>query len=209
MSGRLLLSLAAGLAVAAMVLLCAWYQLGVSMYYREHRRLDVDRSALQESLNEHQVKTGSYPAALSELNLQSDPRTASNFSFDAQGNPLDPWGTAYTYTRTVKSYELGSLGHDGRQGGSGFDSDVLLHDDARVRISIQPATFRQFVLDPATAGVRAGCMIAGLFAFVVCLVSVRGPKPLTAARLTPLLITLAMSVLVAAVLSALHIPSGH
>lgn len=42
--------------------------------------------------------------------------------------PLDPWGQPYHYespgTYGVDGYDLGSLGRDGRAGGSGEDADI-------------------------------------------------------------------------------------
>jgi hypothetical protein len=206
---RLLLSLAAGIAVAGTAYLCAWHHLRVSLYHFDHWGLDIDRGRIRDTLDAHNVKKGSYPKALSDLQLQADERTASSFSYDPQGRPLDPWKTPYVYKRTATSYEVWSLGHDGREGGSGFDTDILLDADPRVLIDIQPATLRQFTLDPASFGVQKGCLIAGLFASIVGLVTIRGPKPISAARLSILLATVVMSVFIAVVLSALHIPSGH
>ena len=43
--------------------------------------------------------------------------------------PLDPWGKPYIYrspgTVNVESYDLLTLGRDGREGGEGEDADVL------------------------------------------------------------------------------------
>ena len=45
-----------------------------------------------------------------------------------RGLPLDPWGRPYTYRSPVvgtDDYEVGTLGRDGREGGSGEDADRM------------------------------------------------------------------------------------
>lgn len=52
-----------------------------------------------------------------------------------KGVPLDPWGNAYQYTSpgTVNpsSYDLVSLGRDGKQGGEGEDADLTSWETAK------------------------------------------------------------------------------
>lgn len=45
--------------------------------------------------------------------------------------PRDPWGHAYEYRETTAGFRLWSNGADGRLGGVGLDSDVILDPGAR------------------------------------------------------------------------------
>lgn len=40
----------------------------------------------------------------------------------------DPWGNAYQYIATDRSFELYSLGADGQEGGEGFAADIRYED---------------------------------------------------------------------------------
>lgn len=51
-----------------------------------------------------------------------------------QGVPVDPWGRAYAYlspgTANPASYDLQSLGRDGKAGGTGEDADITSWESA-------------------------------------------------------------------------------
>src|SRR5262245_35117818 len=107
-----MVSFGAAVAVAVTAYLCAWYQLRVSFYYAEAVRLRVDRLDFRDALERHKAKVGSYPIDLAELQEED------------VGRRRDIWGTPYVYKRIDSSYEIWSLGHDGEEGGIGFDADI-------------------------------------------------------------------------------------
>ena len=86
------------------------------------------------ALDAYRLDNGRYPSTAQGLNaLWERP------AIDAPANwkspylrkavPKDPWGNAYVYTAPGKvnpqSYDLVSLGADGRPGGEGDDSDIV------------------------------------------------------------------------------------
>ncbi len=80
------------------------------------------------ALDQFEVDMGYYPKGKSGLNdLVQPPRDSQNWKGPYLKNdiPLDPWGNAYIYEfpgrRNPKSYDLMSMGPDGRVGG---DDDI-------------------------------------------------------------------------------------
>jgi hypothetical protein len=182
----------------------------VSLYNMNHAHLYGDRNTLISRLDEYKVQHGRYPNDLSELHLRSGSDEGwAGFTLDENRRPIGPWNAPYVYKPKKESYELWSLGHDAQEGGSGFDADIFLGSSADTPIEIPAATIQQFTLDPAAGGVRFGCALAGLFTSIVGLVTIRGSTPFSPARLVILSVTVLMSVVIAALLAALHIPSGH
>lgn len=80
------------------------------------------------ALDAFEVDNGFYPKGKSGLSdLVTQPRDAQNWKGPYMKNeiPLDPWGNAYIYEfpgkRNANSYDLMSMGPDGRSGG---DDDI-------------------------------------------------------------------------------------
>jgi general secretion pathway protein G len=83
-------------------------------------------STFATSLDMFEVDNGHYPKTLNDLIIK--PRDATNWRkyLDADTIPLDPWRNPYVYTFPGKhrpdSYDLSSMGPDGRVGG---DDDIV------------------------------------------------------------------------------------
>lgn len=75
-------------------------------------------STFATSLDMFEVDNGHYPKTLNDLNVQ--PRDASNWHQYMESIPLDPWQHPYVYVYPGKhrpnSYDLSSMGPDGRAG---------------------------------------------------------------------------------------------
>lgn len=97
----------------------------------EQARLTAAQSQISTfgtALDAFEVDMGYYPKGKSGLNdLVVSPRDGQNWKGPYMKNdiPLDPWGNAYIYEypgkRNAKSYDLMSMGPDGRAGG---DDDI-------------------------------------------------------------------------------------
>jgi general secretion pathway protein G len=90
----------------------------------------ADISTLGTVLDAFELDVGHYPLGKNGLqDLITQPRDAQNWKGpyikDATGLPLDPWGHPYVYEfpgrHTVNSYDLTSMGPDGR---IGTDDDI-------------------------------------------------------------------------------------
>lgn len=83
---------------------------------------------LRSALDIFLIETGRYPSEQEGLNalVQNTgqiPGWAGPYLRD--GNlPTDPWGGSFTYTLNQGQVRVGSLGADGRAGGTGVDADV-------------------------------------------------------------------------------------
>ncbi len=95
---------------------------------------NADVKAIASSLEMYRLDNGFYPstdqgleALVREPSGNPEPR---NWNPDGylKKLPQDPWGNAYQYeqpgTKNITSYDLYSLGADGRVGGDGFNADI-------------------------------------------------------------------------------------
>ena len=70
-------------------------------------------------------------ALVSKPSGSPEPRNWSPQGYLKKGKlPQDPWGSDYLYIASGNgsSYELYSLGADGREGGEGYDQDISSED---------------------------------------------------------------------------------
>ena len=94
----------------------------------------ADVKAISSALEIYRLDNGFYPSTDQGLDaLVSEPTgTPEPRSWNPDGYlkkiPQDPWGNPYQYeqpgTRNATSYDLYSLGADGRVGGDGFNADI-------------------------------------------------------------------------------------
>ena len=91
----------------------------------------TDLRTISAALKMYRLDNGDYPtteqglAALSTRpTLPPAPRAWSGEGYLAQV-PVDPWGRAYAYRYSgTGTFELSSLGKDGKPGGEGLDADL-------------------------------------------------------------------------------------
>ena len=106
-------------------------------YYEELLAIEAERlpvraaedlRVLGHALEAYHVRVGRYPDNLEALS----PRELEH------GVPVDPWGRAYRYHLSSRTYAVETLGRDGGEGGTGEDRDMrlangVLHNAPRVR----------------------------------------------------------------------------
>lgn len=85
--------------------------------------------AFAKALDQYRLDTGRYPTTEQGLKaLVAQPVSESRWRgpYLQSAPPPDPWGNAYLYGSPAKGgdFELGSLGRDGKPGGSGDDADL-------------------------------------------------------------------------------------
>lgn len=90
----------------------------------------TDLRTISAALKMYRLDNGDYPsseqglAALSKKpTTEPLPRNWSSEGYLAQV-PVDPWGRPYVYRNTGGTFELLSLGKDGKPGGEGLDADL-------------------------------------------------------------------------------------
>ncbi|MBY0457808.1 MAG: type II secretion system protein GspG [Gemmataceae bacterium] len=198
--GRSLVAAAVGVAVAGTAYLGAYFERGSHPNYRWTEIMTQSSlDDIQKAVEEHRQVTGRLPASLSEM-----PSLKDRHGTDADGRFVDLWGHPFRYQVEGEDFTLCSFGRDGRPGGDGLDADIYPTSAGR---PFQPPTLRQFTFDLPTVAVQETCFAAGVCAALVCLLPSRNRRGVGFfARVG---VTAVGAVLVAVVLSALHVPSGH
>ncbi|WP_294076274.1 type II secretion system major pseudopilin GspG [Sphingomonas sp.] len=85
---------------------------------------------LSAALKTYRLDNGQYPTTQQGLKaLVEKPTTPPLPTSWPEGgyvseNPVDAWGNPYVYASTGSSFELKSLGKDGKPGGEGLDADL-------------------------------------------------------------------------------------
>jgi len=87
-------------------------------------------SALESALGAYRLDVGSFPSTDQGLQaLRAQPAGAENWDgpYIPKEIPMDPWGHPYLYRCPSEhgDYEIISYGADGREGGEGFNQDVV------------------------------------------------------------------------------------
>jgi general secretion pathway protein G len=203
---RILDCTAVGVAMALTAYLCAWYGMREHYGYRRpHQRAYSTLRTLSKALDEYHDETGNFPEKLADLKRTHPDSVRLE----------DPWSNPYQYQAEGDRYTLFSFGSDGKRGGEGLDQDLDVTDllpnyDSYFRLPpVGIPTFRQFTSEPSTAGVMMTCALAGLCAFVACLISQRPNHEGHSFRFIKLGITLVACLLTAVFMSAIHVPNYH
>ena len=89
----------------------------------------IQITMLEDAVKSFKLDTGRYPTTEEGLNaLLETPADVTNWDgpYLEKGLPQDPWGRNYLYEYPGKNYtfEITSLGADGKEGGEGEDKDV-------------------------------------------------------------------------------------
>jgi hypothetical protein len=156
-----------------------------------------------ESVERYRQKAGKLPADLTELDIVKDKEVPVN----EKGQPVDVWGNPFGYQVNGENYVVISYGLDGQPGGEGFDADLRSDQDP----GFVKMTLWEFTSETRTMGMKLACILGGLFAFPVCLFL---PQPRRSRGafikvLTMNIITAFFAIIVAVVMSLLHLPTGH
>lgn len=82
----------------------------------------IQMGQIANGLSQYNLDCNKYPQTLDGLKKQDDCKNWSQFY---EGKLADPWGNAYVYEINGSDYVLKSLGKDKKEGGSGFDKDIV------------------------------------------------------------------------------------
>lgn len=213
MKRRLIFSAIAGIVVAFLASYCAYIPTHGVLTKVDGYLLFRDHHKLFEALSKFRAATGSFPEHLAELKL---PREVPNYELpndiDDEGNPLDPWGTAYVYERQGDSYVLQSLGSDGKPGGWGTKADIALSADSETRPQIGEMTYWEFMFDAPTTATAVTSALAGLCTFFIGAISALRKKdsdePIAGFVIAMVCLSF-VSLLVGGLLATEHVPIGE
>ena len=195
LSVRLLISVGVGLAVSSLSLYVAWQNL------RDETHIDWKQSITRLNL-------GKIDRAIRQLqSSNAPPRNLAELRAALGDDFSDGWQRPFIYLQDGTNFTVVSYGRDGAPGGNGLDSDLTSRSPWPKGCS---PTLLQFYLDLPTSGIKGTCIACGVVAFATTILTVRAPN-LTREGLVALALKLGVTVvgavIVAAVISALHIPS--
>ena len=91
----------------------------------------IQMKTLTDALKTYKLECGSYPTTqdgLSALIKKPEdvncPNYPENGFLSSKKLPKDPWGNNYIYVNNGNSFDIISLGADGKEGGSGENKDI-------------------------------------------------------------------------------------
>lgn len=206
---RFVIASCVGFIVTALAILVAWQSVRDSMQVRPQQwYTQLVLREIDDAITAYQQKSNGLPRSLGELRtVEKEGRL--QFRFDENGVILDGWHRPFLSTFDGTNFVVTSYGRDGKPGGTGPDCD-LTNKNRHPRESL--LTFLQFVCDRSLRGMVGTCVVCGVLAFFLSLLTV---KPLDLTRrgrfvlARKLVATVIGAVIVAVIISALHIPSGH
>jgi type II secretion system (T2SS) protein G len=199
---RLLAAATAGVVVAAAAYFCTFYDQRDLVGYRDQQIHTLQKlDTLEEAIILYHRATGQFPTDLADLPAA---KFYHQFTINAEGKLVDVWDQPYLYRVEGDSFEIYSLGADGRPGGIGRDAD--LYPSSRGRPPELP-TLRQFTFNLATRGIQQTCLVAGVCAALICAIVTRNHRG--GAYLSRAAATIFAFFLIAIAAAALQMPSGR
>lgn len=103
----------------------------------KHAKAVADIESLSAALDQFYLHCGRHPTTEEGLDAlrtkpQSDDMSSWSGPYIKRAVPVDPWGKPYVYLcpgdKNPESYDLYSLGRDGKEGGEGSDKDITNWD---------------------------------------------------------------------------------
>lgn len=192
-----------GLAVTLLSLYVSWIDnraspfLGSAQYLTLHQ---IER--IQQAIADYQKRSNAVPKSLENLVASEVP---GMLEYDIK----DGWGRPLMYFSDGTNYTIISYGRDGKPGGKGLDSDVTNKD---LHTADAQPTLAQFVFDSPTRGITQTCIFCGVIAAWLTYLTARKPnfnKYDIGALVVQLFLTTIGALIIATVIAALHVPSGH
>jgi len=96
----------------------------------KHAKAIADIESMGNAIDQYHLQNGVYPNTLEDLSTKPAGQDLPNWNgpYIKKAVPDDPWNRPYVYVvpgeHNADSYDLYSLGRDGKQGGTGSDADV-------------------------------------------------------------------------------------
>lgn len=96
----------------------------------KHAKAVADIATLGSAVDQYNLQNSQFPPTLDALRTKPSGDDLPNWNgpYIQKPVPNDPWNRPYVYTvpgqRNTDSFDLYSLGRDGKEGGSGSDADV-------------------------------------------------------------------------------------
>lgn len=201
LKARLILSVLFTIAITGCCLYLTW--ITASSYVRFPLRYTVSiLERTDEAITAYRQKKGHLPRSLADL------ENVSNM-WRVEGGVGDAWEHPLVYSVQGNRYKLVSYGRDGKPGGIGLDEDIS--STALKRVSAK-LPFLQVIFHPSAQEMVGMSLLSGLLAFVVSFKIIK-PDDLNRNYRLDLVfkmgVTFFATLVLAALITILHVPSGH
>jgi type II secretory pathway pseudopilin PulG len=209
---RLLIAVGVGMVISAISIYVAWANAGNARAAWDERELTrIYLRNIDEAIVLYQQKSNALPSSLEQLCAITN---ADNMGFlqrllEDKGGFGDAWQHPLIYSKDGTNFLVASYGRDGKPGGRGPDADLT---DKNPRPKEAWPTFGQFLQNERFYGMIGSSIICGILAAFLSMLTVRVPD-LSRRGITILVLslcaTLIGTLLVATMITAVHVPSGH
>lgn len=88
------------------------------------KEANIQMGQIANALSQYNLDCTKYPSNLEGLKKADDCKNWGPTPY-YQGKLLDPWNNPYVYDNSGAEFVLKSLGKDKKEGGSGFDKDII------------------------------------------------------------------------------------
>jgi hypothetical protein len=192
---------------------------GLSLNVAWHNACEAEASRFQQSYTQSELKEAAdliksyhqtfkvFPETV--VQIMSVTNQSRYLSDLANFGGQDGWNRPLFVSNTGTSCVMISYGRDGKPGGKGLDCDLTSKDWEPQEAT---PTFSQFLHDMPTGGMIQSCLFCGGIAGLLAAWVIKLPD-LSRTGVVTLIMKLAATtvgaVLVAGIISILHIPSGH
>jgi general secretion pathway protein G len=204
--GRLLIAGIIGLAVAGLSIQVAFRNITNSPKANSHQMV-TEWQLRQAGLRvaEYQKRFNAFPDSFSDLLVLTNER----LRWVLGSRPVDGWGRETLLVREGTNCLVVSYGRDGKPGGRGLDCDLT---SERLHPEEAKPTFAQFWSEPPTPTLIPYCFVCGGLGLILTFSMIRTvPSTLAGWLVLSLKVgaTVFGALMIASVMSVLHIPSGH
>ncbi len=199
------MGLLVGLAVLAISAHSSWRGYSSSIVRYPQYGTSRDIAEIQKAIDAYQREKNSLPDTLTGL----APVGEGDWRMNETGAAVDGWWRPFHYWTDGTRYRIISYGRDGKPGGVGLDRDI---SSDNLRPKDTAPTFKQFFTDPRARRMLVVCAMSGLIGFILGFRSVTFSISMRRGFLTTLIrlfITIAATSILAIMISAAHVPSGH
>lgn len=198
---RLILSVFFAITITGCCLYLTWKTAGSYVSFPLRYTVGILEKT-DQAIVAYRQKKGHLPSSLTDL------ENVSNM-WRVEGGIGDAWKHPLVYSVQGNQYRLMSYGRDGKPGGIGLDEDISSVAPKQIAGKLP---FLQVIFHPSAQEMVGMSLLSGLLAFILCFKMIR-PNDLNRHYRLDLVfkvgVTFVATLVLAAIITVLHVPSGH
>ncbi len=208
---RVLIAIGVWLAVSGISIYNDWLDTYKSdLAWFEQLRTQYALKDINALILEYHQKSNAIPRTLDEIrSIATTGNVRTSIGFKDDGTIDDGWNRPFLFSSDATNCLVTSYGRDGKPGGIGVDCDLTSKNPTP---NESLPTFDQFLHNERVQGMIKSSLVCGVLAAILSFLTVRVPdfnrRGMIVLGLS-LCVTLIGTLLVTAIITALHVPSGH